>query len=547
MTTLIVPAQEEIKWPSLGPQVCAFIEANLIFGPGDLRGLPAKLDAEKEALIYRMYEVFPADHPKAGRRRFRRVCVSLRKGTAKTELAAWLAAVELHPEGPVRCDGFRDGQPVGRGVVDPYIPMCAVSEEQTEDLAYHALFTVISEGPLANDFDIGLERIMRINGDGKAVAVASAPDARDGARTTWQHFDETHRFTRPRLKQAHRTMLANLPKRRAADAWSLETTTAFATGEGSVAEETMTYARSILEGEAEDPQLFYFHRQASDDLDITTPEGLRGGIIEASGPAEEWSDIDGIEAQFQDPTADLALLERLWLNRPVSGGGRAFPAERWAELVNGWALWTGRKEPAEGRLITLGFDGSRFGDATGIVGTDVITGYQWVVGCWEPPVRQQEGERWSVNVDDVNAVVADAFARWQVWRFYCDPPLWGSEIAAWAGEYNTDDKRVVEWWTNQYRRMAYSLQDYRTAMINGDVTHDGDEVFARHIANACRQDTNFRNEDDGEFMWLIRKDRKDSPFKIDLAMAGDLSWQAREDAVADGAVVEEQTVGVFFV
>ena len=64
----------------LGPQVCAFIEDYLVFGPGDLRGQPAKLDAEKRALIYRMYEVFPQDHPQAGRRRFKRCALSSAQG-----------------------------------------------------------------------------------------------------------------------------------------------------------------------------------------------------------------------------------------------------------------------------------------------------------------------------------------------------------------------------------------------------------------------------------------------------------------------------------
>ena len=439
----------------------------------------------------------------------------------------------------MRCDGWRDGQPIGSGVVDPYIPLCAYTEEQTEDLAYAALYTMLSEGPLVNDFDIGLERIMRKKGDGKAVALASSPDARDGARTTFEHFDETHRFTLPRLKRAHRTMLANLPKRRASDAWALETTTAFATGEGSVAEDTMEYARSIAAGDAENPQLFFFHRQASDDLDINTPEGLRAGIIEASGAAVEWSDIDGIVAQFEDPSADRALLERLWLNRPVSGGGRAFPAARWAELAKAF-------EPPPGSLITLGFDGSRFRDATALIGTHVETMHQFVVGIWEPPVGggKQTGQEWEVDKDAVNAAVTDAFTRWTVWRMYCDPPLWGSEIAAWAGRWG--DKVVVEWWTNQYRKMAYALQDYRTAMINGDLSHDGNPVLARHIANACKQETNIRNEDTGEFMWIARKDRKDSPFKMDGSIGGCLSFTAAQDAVASGAL-EVQEAGVYFV
>ncbi len=106
MTTMQVPGVETDKWPSLGFQVCNFIEERLVFGPGDLRGQPAVLDNEKRSLIWRMYEIYPENHPKAGRRRFKRVAVSLRKGTAKTEFAAWIAACELHPEGPVRCDGY---------------------------------------------------------------------------------------------------------------------------------------------------------------------------------------------------------------------------------------------------------------------------------------------------------------------------------------------------------------------------------------------------------------------------------------------------------
>lgn len=247
MTVLTVPEQNGKAWPTLGPQVCAFIEAYLCFGPGDLRGQPAILDTEKRALIYRMYEIYPQGHLQAGRRRFKRCAISLRKGTAKTELAAWLAAVELHPDGPVRCDGWgANGQPVGVGVTDPYIPMVAYTEEQSDELAYGALRVILAYSSLADDFDIGIERIMRVAGDGKAVSLASAPSARDGARTTFQIFDETHRMAEPRLKAAHRTMLANIPKRRLSDAWSFEITTAPAPGEKSVAEDTMDYALSLI-------------------------------------------------------------------------------------------------------------------------------------------------------------------------------------------------------------------------------------------------------------------------------------------------------------
>jgi hypothetical protein len=187
---LTVP-QDTALSPTLGPQVCDFIERNLVFGPGDLRGQPAILDDEKRALIYRFYEVHPQGHPQAGRRRFKRCSVSLPKGTAKTELAAWIAACELHAEGPVRYVGWtKGGDPIGGPVTDPYIPMVAYTEEQSDELAYTALRVILEEGPLRHDFDIGLDRILRLKGDGIAQSLSGSPNARDGARTTFQHMDD---------------------------------------------------------------------------------------------------------------------------------------------------------------------------------------------------------------------------------------------------------------------------------------------------------------------------------------------------------------------
>lgn len=531
MTTLAVP-QDETPYPSLGGQVVDFIESFLVFGPGDLRGLPMQLDQEKRAFIWRIYEVYPQGHPEAGRRRFKRVALSLRKGTAKTEMAALIAAAELHPYGPVRCDGFdANGRPVGVGVVDPYIPMVSTTEEQSDELAYGALRVILELSELADDFDIGLTRIMRIGGDGKAVSLAAAPDARDGARTTLNIFDETHRFTLPRIKAAHRTMLANVPKRRAADAWSLEVTTAYSPGEGSVAEDTMDYARQVAGGAIEDSRLFFFHRQASEDHELETPEGLRAAVIEASGPVAEWSDIDGICEQFRDPTADKTYLRRLWLNQTVRASERAFDVERWKELADPHYIIP------EGEHITLGFDGARWHDSTGVVATEIMTGFQMLIGLWEKPVDIDLPD-WEVPAEDVRAVVDEAFERWKVWRMYCDPPYWESIVAEWAGKYG--DKRVIEWWTNRRKQMAYAIKSFNTAITSGELLHDGNQHLTRHVGNAVRRELRIRDED-GRPLWTIYKERPDSPHKIDAAMAAVLSWEARGDALSAGAGVRRES------
>lgn len=535
---LTVP-QDDAYYPTLGPLVCDWIEEHLVFGPGDLRGEPAVIDDEKRALIYRMYEVFPREHEQAGRRRFKRCAISLRKGSAKTEFAAWIAAAELHPDAPVRCVGWdynkktKLWEPQGGGVTDPYIPLVAYTEEQSEDLAYGALRVILQLSSVADDFDIGLERILRRKGGGKAVGLATAPDARDGARTTFQHFDETHRFTLPRLVKAVQTMLANIPKRKLADAWSLETTTAPEPGAGSVAEATMEYARAVADGSVSDSRLFFFHREAGDSHDLATEDGVRAAVIEASGPVAVWSDIDSIVEQWRDPTTDRTYFERVWLNRLVKASSQAFDVERWKTLA--------RVSPVKpGDLITLGFDGAQFRDSSALVATHVESGFQWVAGVWEcPPVR----EDWQVPAEDVDRVVQQCFADYSVWRMYADPPYWQSWLKKWAGQFGED--KVIEWWTNRRRPMAAALENFVTSIAEGLISHDGDKTLLRHLGNSRRDEQGGLRDEDGKPLWLIRKERPDSPHKIDVAMAAVLSWEARNDAIKAGAT-NQPTYQVLF-
>lgn len=541
MTLFMYPTLDEEPWPTLGPYVCDFIEGELCFGPGDLFREPYRLDDEQRAWMYRLYEVYPPTvkrrtkqvivngaHPQAGRRRFQRCALSLRKGSRKTELAAVIGIVELHPDGPVRCAGFKTVRgvlvPIPRGVVDPYIPMISYTEEQTEELAYGAARRILQECRIGADFDIGLERIIRLRGDGKMEAVSASPNSRDGARTTFEHADETHRFTLDRMKRGWSVMLANLAKRPLADPWALETTTAPEPGAGSVAETTMQHARELAKkpGSA---RLFFFHREADEKHDITTDAGIRAAVIEASGPyIAKWSDIDRIVEQFHQPDADRVYLERVWLNRLVQASGRAFDIDRWRQLVR-----PGFTVP-NGDVITLGFDGSRYDDSTALVGTHLESGYQWKINIWQKPPGPV-GKEWEVPVEDVDLCVRAAFERWTVARMFCDPPYWESYIATWAGQFG--NKRVEEWWTNRPKQMAYAIRSYVAAIAGGELSHDGDEQFEAHVANARRKGTGLVDEK-GQGLWLLRKERPDSPDKIDGAMAGILSWEARLDAITAG-------------
>lgn len=542
MSVLIVPSLDEEPWPTLGPQVADLIEECSIFGPGSLKGQPAKLDPEKRAALYRMYEVYPRGHRLAGRRRFKRCSICWRKGLAKTEFMAWVAFAELHPDGPVRCDGFdADGEPVGRPVVDPYIPMLAVTAEQVEELAYGALYVMTTEGPDADLFDSTNERIVRLSptgrADGKAVPLSNSPGSRDGARTTFQCFDEPHRLILPRQIDAHETMVANLEKRVLEDPWGLYVGTAGEIGQESIAEGLHAEATLIDKGEINDPQLFHFHREASPGFDLDSLEQRIAAVTEATGPVGEYGpgQFESIARQWDRPKADKAYLERVWLNRWVKSGRQAFDVKRWGALNTAAPI-----EP--GSFVTFGFDGARRRDSTAIVITDIPSGRQQLWALWERPL---EAESWEIPAEQVTDRLAALFSTMKVWRGYCDPFYWDEQVKEWAGHWGDDV--VVEWRTNRTQAMAWAIRRYREAQAAGTVTwHKADplaEAFARHMAAAGRLDVNYW-DDQGERLFILDKIHPDR--KFDAAMAGNLSWEARLDALKAGATPPNEYAAISY-
>src|SRR6185369_5484888 len=102
------PSDGSALAPTLGGQVCRWIETNLVHGEGDYFGQPFRLRPGQRRFIYQAYELNPD-----GSRRYRRSLLGLPKGNGKTELAAAIGCAELG--GPVVFDRWdSNGRPVGR-------------------------------------------------------------------------------------------------------------------------------------------------------------------------------------------------------------------------------------------------------------------------------------------------------------------------------------------------------------------------------------------------------------------------------------------------
>jgi hypothetical protein len=511
----------EYPHPTLGLQVADWVEANCVVPDGDHAGEPFILTDEQLLFLCKFYRLTDQASPDAPTHAFqyRRAMLVRPQKWGKGPLSAALVLAEA--AGPVLFDGWdAEGFPVGRPWASPWIQVVAVSEDQTDNI-WNVLVPMVELGGLKADIpDTGRTRINLTTDSGaagKIEPVTSAAISRLGQRTTFVVMDETHSWNRQnggiKLADTQRRNLAGMGGR------SLETTNAWDPAEASVAQMTAeAELDDVLVDMAKPPELSVRNKEH------------RRKMLKAVYGDSWWVDLERIEAEVNELMArDPNQARRFFFNEIVAGSDRAFDVDLWKSLAD-------PHEVPEGALVTLGFDGSRRQDSTALVGTEVDTGYQFVVGVWEKPDDVYE-EDWEVPEAEVNEAVRWAFedSGWDIWRMYADPPFWESALDRWASVYSAD--RIIRWWTNRNKAMAYSLQAWVTDWSSGGLSHDGNEALTRHIGNSIKTNTRIKDEQGG-WLWTIRKAGAKSPQKIDLAMAACLSWEARGDAMRDGATTK---------
>jgi hypothetical protein len=507
---------------SLGYTVLDWIHAYCCHGPGDVQGQPLDYDDEVRDFIVEAYRL----NPVTGRRMYREAILSRPKGRAKSEIAGMIAVAEGF--GPVRFDGWdADGQPVARPVVSPLIKCLATEESQAGNTFQNAAFVAGEWGPDEHpEVFAGASGVRKyqsataiyIPGGGEIRSCTSGSASKDGGKETFVVPDESHLYVLPELKGMYATVMRNLPKRRLADPWALQTTTAYRPGEQSIAEEKLTAWRK---GELS-PTVLVDHREAKGKVDIEdrphTVRQLRALYGPAMHPTTGWMDPEDVYEVMVDPTqcADHETAARYYLNRPMSG------KDSWiAKDVVERQIRADVVEP--GTAIALGFDGSLRDDATVLIASRMTDGFIFPIEIWAKPAGT-EGNWWEVPRADVLAKVREAFAMYDVTRMYADPHEWRSDIDAMAELLG--EERVLSWETRRDTPMSAALDRLRSDLITGVAWHSGDGVFVEHFANAfVRRRGSLR---------LVRKEHDQSDRKIDSVVGAALAYEARADAITAG-------------
>lgn len=540
----LVQASGHSRGRSLGHFANAWMEYFVRHGPGDVHGQPVRHGQEVYDFVVDCYALEPV-----GRLLYDSAFLSRPKGCDKSGLAARFALFEgLGPcrflrfaeGGEVFEDpwelGFRyeysPGEPMGRPVQDAFVRLLATEEMQTGNVFNTVYVNLTDDGcPLSHvaGVDPGLKWIGLPNGGTIVPSTASAA-SKDGGLETFSVFDESHIYDNPVLRAMYDTVTRNMRKRKAtAGTWYLETTTMFEPGADSVAERSYLLAGQIREGLARSERLLFDHRYGECE-DLADDVELRAAIVDAFGEAIEWNDIGALVDEFQDLRKFTNDSRRFFLNAPTASGEAWLAPPEWAARVDVMRIVADRE------TVVLGFDGSRSraegrADATALIGCTVADGHLFEIGVWEQPLGAG-GVGWSAPVVLINAAVDSAFARYNVVGMFADPALWESHIAAWEAKFHqrlkvrsTREHPIERWMTGgRSTQTVRALEQFHSAVVDGEISHDGSFALTRHVLNAERRLSSSGMQ--------IRKPHPDR--KIDAAVAAVLAWECRLVALSAG-------------
>ena len=300
-------------------------------GPGDIEGEPLKnypLDDELVGITVDCYAL-----EATGRRLYDSAFISRAKGRDKSGHAARHVLFEAF--GPCRFAGFAEGgetyrfrdfkyvyqpgEPMGRPIVHPVI-RCLATEEGQAGNTYDNVYFNLTDGPLSEGLPRDAAGLTRVNlPDGGEIIPSTASNAsKDGGKETFVVFDETHLYTLPELIRMYATVRRNMAKRKAAEPWSLETSTMYAPGENSVAEGTHELAQKIAEGKLKRGRLLFDHREAPADVDMTDEGEVLAALREVYGPFADVMDLQRILTEIWDPRNSEADSRRYFFNQRTS-------------------------------------------------------------------------------------------------------------------------------------------------------------------------------------------------------------------------------------
>jgi len=194
-----------------------------------------------------------------------------------------------------------------------------------------------------------------------------------------------------------------------------------------------------------------------------------------------------------------------------------------------WDAHAGEETLKPDDAVALGFDGSKYRDATALVASRISDGKLFELRIWE---RDKEDPEWRVPSAEVDQLLAATFEAYRVTVLFADPYRWQDYLDAWSAKW---PDRIVEFATNVEQRMDKAIERFTTAFSGNEITHDGSETLTRHVKNAVIVKGSRKKPRPGEDELIqthyLKMAKRGDGMLIDGAVAAVLAHEARAHAI----------------
>lgn len=500
---------EGLPQMTLGPEIMAWMDKYLCQPDGPDIGKPWRFTPEQEHFLHWWYAV-----DQRGRFLYRRGMLRRMKGWGKDPFGAALCANEL--VGPCRFSHFdKSGWPRAQAHGAAWVQTAAVSRDQTRNTM--TLFQQMFSSRAIDTYkiDLGKEIIYAYRGQRRMEAVTSSPRSLEGQRSTFVLKNETHLwFSSNEGHEMAAVIARNLAKSRDGAARSLAISNAHAPGQNSDAERDWETFEKMLRGETRASGFLYDSLEAPPHTNLSDPKSLEAGILAARGDSH-WLDVERIMEEVYDPQTPPSTSRRFYLNQIAA------EEDSWLSRQE-WDACERPRTVREGEQITLGFDGSKSNDHTVLTGCAVSDAHLFPIGIWDPAKYNGELPR-----KEIDERVEWAFNTFDVVGFLGDVEEWESYIDIWEEDFGADlcvrsnAKHPIAFDMRQRKREStQAIEAFHDAVIERQVSHNGDPQVNQYIYNAKRRPN--------QFGVSIGKENQSSPKKIDFAITAALARYARQ-------------------
>lgn len=524
----------EGEFPTMGYIAADWIEDNLVLPDGPRMGQPFRLyDEQLNHLLHRGRLNPEATQDDEDALRYSGSVIVRGQKWGKDPI---LAAVDLfHAFGPCEFAGWdASGEPVGKPHPSPWVFVAALNDKQTDN-TWIPLREMAKASPEIVDLpgcDV-FDHMVRLPCGNFIEPVPTTAWGRLGGRFTAGSFTENGlligdgergglRFART-LKRSVTGMGGQ---------WIAATNTWDPT-EGSDAQ--LEYEAATRRNAPADHPVYVDAKLSRGAVDLENDEQLRNEIIYLYGDSLKSRgghvSEQRIMRDVRNPAAGENEVRRFFLSEILSGERSAVDLKRWKDLAES------KRPLKKGQKVALGFDGSRSRDATSLVAVRLTDMKIFHLKTWVP--ADHPGGK--VPRLEVDAEVKRAFKTYDVGYLFADPFRWQDYLDVWAGRW---PKKVVEFATNEERRMDRAIERFLTAYRNAEMSHDGDATLTTHAGNAALKKGKRKppREDDEtglvvEYYLQIAKKREGH--LIDAFVAAILAYAAAGKAIEDGALMQQ--------